>query len=211
MAASKFTTTPSPIEVVEKVNAVIDDVAGKLSTSGTAAKATILETARTIQTNLGSTSTASFNGSANITPGVTGTLPIANGGTGATTAANARTNLGLSAAITDASINGKTITLTFVDGTTKTLTTQDSTGSPLPTTSQTIGQFGTLNTNAYTGNKIASTMGYLPSGGTWAWFCFYTNNGGEVNNNYSAAGISAGGTRVNGGASYAHSFAWRIA
>ena len=40
MAAGKFTTTPSPIEVVEKVNAVIDDVAGKLSTSGTAAKAT---------------------------------------------------------------------------------------------------------------------------------------------------------------------------
>ena len=33
MAASKFTTTPSPIEVVEKVNAVIDDVAGKASTA----------------------------------------------------------------------------------------------------------------------------------------------------------------------------------
>ena len=31
MVASKFTTTPSPIEVVEKVNAVIDDVAGKAS------------------------------------------------------------------------------------------------------------------------------------------------------------------------------------
>lgn len=40
MTANKFTTTPSPLEVVEKVNAVIDDVAGKLSTSGTAAKAT---------------------------------------------------------------------------------------------------------------------------------------------------------------------------
>lgn len=43
-----------------------------------------LTTARTIQTNLASTSAASFNGSANITPGVTGTLPVANGGTGAT-------------------------------------------------------------------------------------------------------------------------------
>lgn len=52
-----------------------------------------LATARTIQTNLGSTSTASFDGSANVTPGVTGTLAIGNGGTGATTAANARTNL----------------------------------------------------------------------------------------------------------------------
>lgn len=49
----------------------------------TAAK---LTTARTIRTNLASTSAASFNGTANITPGVTGTLPIANGGTGATTA-----------------------------------------------------------------------------------------------------------------------------
>lgn len=45
-----------------------------------------LTTARTIRTNLASTSAASFNGTANITPGVTGTLPIANGGTGKTTA-----------------------------------------------------------------------------------------------------------------------------
>ena len=33
MAAGKFTTTPSPVEVVEKVNAMIDDVAGKASTA----------------------------------------------------------------------------------------------------------------------------------------------------------------------------------
>ena len=44
-----------------------------------------LKTARTIQTNLASTSTASFNGTANITPGVTGVLPVANGGTGLST------------------------------------------------------------------------------------------------------------------------------
>ena len=48
MAAGKFTTTPSPIEVVEKVNAVIDDVAGKLSTSGIAAKATADASGNTI-------------------------------------------------------------------------------------------------------------------------------------------------------------------
>lgn len=47
--------------------------------------ATKLATARTIQTNLGSTTSESFNGSANITPGVTGTLPVSNGGTGSTT------------------------------------------------------------------------------------------------------------------------------
>lgn len=51
------------------------------NTTGSAAT---LTTARTIQTNLASTSSASFNGSANITPGVTGTLPVANGGTGVT-------------------------------------------------------------------------------------------------------------------------------
>jgi hypothetical protein len=51
-----------------------------------ASTAKTLETARTIQTNLASTSSASFNGSANITPGVTGTLAIGNGGTGQTSA-----------------------------------------------------------------------------------------------------------------------------
>lgn len=59
-----------------------------------------LTTARTFQTNLASTSTASFNGTANVTPGVTGTLGVGNGGTGATTsqgminATNPHTTLG---------------------------------------------------------------------------------------------------------------------
>ena len=53
-----------------------------------------LYTARTIRTNLASTSTASFDGTADITPGITGTLPIANGGTGATSASTALSNLG---------------------------------------------------------------------------------------------------------------------
>ena len=52
--------------------------------SGNAGSATKLATARTIRTNLGSTSTASFDGTANVTPGVTGTLPVINGGTGNT-------------------------------------------------------------------------------------------------------------------------------
>lgn len=43
-----------------------------------------LATARTIRTNLASTSAASFDGTADVTPGVTGVLPEANGGTGAT-------------------------------------------------------------------------------------------------------------------------------
>lgn len=52
------------------------------NTTGSAAT---LTTGRTIQTNLASTSAATFNGSANITPGVTGILPIGNGGTGSGT------------------------------------------------------------------------------------------------------------------------------
>lgn len=63
--------------------------------SGNASTATKLQTARTVRTNLASTSTASFDGSANITPGVTGTLPIGNGGTGATKWEDALTNLNI--------------------------------------------------------------------------------------------------------------------
>ena len=52
-----------------------------------------LKNARTIQTNLASTSTASFDGTANVTPGVTGVLGIGNGGTGSTTKKGAWSNL----------------------------------------------------------------------------------------------------------------------
>ena len=68
-----------------KLNAKNADTANKLTNS------------RTILTNLGSTNSASFNGTANITPGITGTLSIVHGGTGATTAADARNNLGAAA------------------------------------------------------------------------------------------------------------------
>lgn len=68
-----------------KLNAKNADTANRLATS------------RTILTNLGSTSSASFNGTANITPGITGTLSVAHGGTGATSAADARNNLGAAA------------------------------------------------------------------------------------------------------------------
>lgn len=52
------------------------------NTTGSAAT---LTTGRTIQANLASTTSSTFDGSANITPGVTGTLAVTNGGTGTTT------------------------------------------------------------------------------------------------------------------------------
>lgn len=58
---------------------------GSLPANGTAESAKKLATARTFRTNLASTSTVSFDGSADVTPGVTGTLPAGNGGTGQTT------------------------------------------------------------------------------------------------------------------------------
>lgn len=75
--------------------------------SGNADTATTLATARTFQTNLASTSAASFDGSANVTPGVTGTLPVANGGTGATSLSS----ITVGKATADAS--GNTITSTY--------------------------------------------------------------------------------------------------
>ena len=70
------------------------DKGGTGNSTGHAATAAKLSAARTIQTNLGSTGQANFDGSANITPGVTGTLPITNGGTGAAAASAALSNLG---------------------------------------------------------------------------------------------------------------------
>ena len=56
--------------------------AGSDSAGGVATSAKQLETSHTIQTNLGSSTAVSFNGTSDINPGVTGVLPITNGGTG---------------------------------------------------------------------------------------------------------------------------------
>ncbi len=64
--------------------AIYTALSDKLSKTGTAASATKLATSRAIQTNLANSSSASFNGTADISPGVTGILGIANGGTGNT-------------------------------------------------------------------------------------------------------------------------------
>lgn len=71
---------------------ILGTIYGNLS--GNAATATKLAASKTVQTNLASTASASFDGSANITPGVTGTLAVGNGGTGLTASPSMLTNLG---------------------------------------------------------------------------------------------------------------------
>ncbi len=88
--------------------------AARASASGGAASADVakkLAVARTILVNLGVTTAASFDGSANATPGVSGTLPVAHGGTGRTDGkavalATARTILVNLGATTAASFDG---------------------------------------------------------------------------------------------------------
>ena len=88
--------------------------------SKSVASAANLTTARTIQVNLGSTSAASFNGSANITPGVYGTLPLARGGLGTTTAAGGLAALGGAPKPTASGV-GQWVLLSASAGTTLTL------------------------------------------------------------------------------------------
>ena len=90
LITDKIKTTQAFYHFIDGSNKAIAtiDANGVTSTSfngvlnGNANTATKLATARTIQTNLASTSSASFDGSGNVTPGVSGVLGIANGGTG---------------------------------------------------------------------------------------------------------------------------------
>lgn len=139
------------------------------SCTGNAATATKLATARTIQTNLGSTSSASFNGTANVTPGITGTLPISHGGTGATTAADAINKLG-GLAISGASqyVNPVSNVNTFYSG----IGLFSGEVTNLPTTEWWLiisgGQNGTTTQIAYTlFNTTTPRMRYCASG-TWS-------------------------------------------
>lgn len=79
----------SPSDFAEKNHT--HNYAGSSSAGGSATSAVKLHTARTLQTNLESTSSASFDGSENVSVGVKGVLPVSNGGTGQTTA-NAAAN-----------------------------------------------------------------------------------------------------------------------
>ena len=86
--------TPGVSGVLPIGNGGTGNTNGRAASAASADKATKLATARAIQTNLASTSAASFDGSANATPGVSGVLPIGNGGTGAANAEGACANIG---------------------------------------------------------------------------------------------------------------------
>ena len=86
-----FNKDISCVNMTGSVITAVDHFDGNLQ--GSATTATTLTTARKIQTNLASSASAAFDGSANVTPGVTGVLPVAHGGTGGSEAAVARKNL----------------------------------------------------------------------------------------------------------------------
>lgn len=83
---------PAGTVTVEQFN---EEMATKLGRTDNAVSATKLQTSRSLTVDLGSTTAASFDGSADASIGVMGELPIANGGTGANTQAGARSALGV--------------------------------------------------------------------------------------------------------------------
>ena len=77
-------TSTTQAATANAVKIAYDKAVEASESTGRSETADKLTTARTIQTNLASTASASFDGTKNVTPGVTGVLPVANGGTGRT-------------------------------------------------------------------------------------------------------------------------------
>lgn len=66
----------------EITGSISNNTTGKANTAGTADEAIKMQTARSVQTKLDSTSAVNFDGTSDIQPGVTGILAVPNGGTG---------------------------------------------------------------------------------------------------------------------------------
>lgn len=178
--------------------------------TGNAASATELATGRTIQTDLGSTSAPSFNGTANITPGVKGILPVARGGTGASalssiTVGNATKATGDSAGqninttyIKELSASGRTITYTKGNGSTGTIQTP---AAPMTPTS-----------SYWKSISISNGRFTLPSGGTWAYAAIARQSTNTMTI-LDKVGVAAGGTTIqtsNQTLSIGNVLVWRI-
>jgi hypothetical protein len=165
--------------------------------SGVAAKATILETARTIHVNLASTTAASFDGSTNVSPGVTGILPIANGGTGLSASPSMLINLSSTTAaniLVASPRPGVTGTLSIANG-----------GTGATTAEKALTNFGITSTAAelnildgatitISGNTITGNLSGNATSSTTATNA--TNlkvNDTSANTNYFILGAVAGG------------------
>ena len=132
------------------------------SAQGSSASADKLTTARTIQTNLASTTSASFDGTKNVTPGVTGTLPVANGGTG-------RTDGKAPSLVTKRTIDGVSF-----DG------------------SANIHHYGTCSTAADTAAKTVALANFVLATGAIAFIRFtVTNTASSPTLNINATGAKA--------------------
>jgi hypothetical protein len=190
------------------------------NTTGSAAT---LTTARTIQTDLASTSSASFNGSADITPGVTGTLAVANGGTGQTsytdgqllignstgnTLAKATLTAGSGISITNgagsitiaASGGGGSGTVTSVSAgagmSFTTITTSGSVAMGTPSTitnTSTNTASGTSHNHALTGELVETTAGSPLYYGARAWVKFNGTGTVAINGSVNVSSITDNG------------------
>ena len=148
---------------VDSEKGIAELIDEKLDKNANAVSATKLANARTIQTNLSSTNSASFDGTGNVTPGVSGTLPVANGGTGQTNLANVTVGAATKA-------------------------TQDSSGNNIVNTYAKKSEIPS-SVNAYTktesdnryfqqSNEITLTGGARLSGGSGDTFAFYAKKNG---------------------------------
>jgi hypothetical protein len=173
------------------------------NTTGSAAT---LTTARTIQTNLASTSSASFNGSANVTPGVTGTLPVANGGTGATTLTANNVLLGNGTSALQAVAPGTSGNILTSNGTTWVSATAPASGATISNDTATASDLyplfasatSGLPTTIYTSN---AKLLYKPSTGELQASELNANNGIVVNSQTVSADytIAAGNNAMSAG------------
>lgn len=174
-------------------------VDGDLTVTGTltatASAATKLASGKTIQTNLASTSSASFDGTANITPGVTGTLGVGNGGTGATTFTSGAALIGNgSSAIQTRGIRNNTT----VGALGWTSSSADNTLATTNTIAYWDGRYRTTNNDS---NLEYVKLGKLGTVVTHDIEEFITTSGGTVDS-LTATDLSTGNLVVTGAATF---------